>query len=191
MTRLLDNTLAADTLAENGAWIRACGVAHLGRGELEAYGKAKGRSRQAVSRWARAWQGYAWLKGCWYADLTLRVFPHPLILRREPSVSFYCLTLEHFTEVAEYQAVHEVAPYDLFFHLFTAWQEGVSAKEMRRIMDDEATGGKGQPEWWRRAGGIVSELGKLKGDFGVPEEVGLLAGLTYEALKEWMEQGYD
>lgn len=204
MSKLLDNTLAADTLAENGAWVRACGVAHLQRGELESYAKQKGRTRQAISRWVAAWQMYWWLRDAWHRDPNLRVYPHPLEMREmtvrqylaehkpeylEESTPAYKLTQEHFVELGEWQRRHEVEPFEVYVQLFTAWRDGVDAKAMRVQLDGIADGGRGIPEWYRRASGVMADLGKLRTDYGAPDEVKTLASMTYEALKEWMEYG--
>lgn len=186
MSKLLEATLSLDDRAEQSVWARALGVSLLARGELQEYATRKGRTRQAVSRWIAARRMYELMRECWWTDPRFRVMPHPIQLRDELSPAGYRLGIEHFVEAGEYFNKHEPDPYDCMWMLYDAWVNVVPADKMRfHAENGQAT----VPEWYMRGSQVMNLLGKLRSDYGAPEEVQVLAALTYEALREWMQQG--
>ena len=186
MSKLLEATLNLDDRAEQSVWARALGVSLLARGELQEYAQRKGRTRQAVSRWIAARRMYNLLAQLWWDDERHHAMPHPLLMRDENSAIGYRLTMEHFVESYEYFNKHECDPYEVIWLLFDAWTNAVPADKMRfHAENGQAT----MPEWFTRGSQVMNLLGKLRTDYGAPEEVQVLASLTYEALREWMSKG--
>jgi len=186
VSELLEATLNLDDRAEQSTWARALGVSLLARGELAEYATRKGRTRQAVSRWIAGRRCYEMLRQLWWADARHHAMPHPILMRDELSAVGYRLTLEHFVEAGEWFNKHEPDPYDVAWLLFDAWTNAVPADKMRfHAENGQAT----VPEWYMRGSQVMNLLGKLRSDYGAPEEVQVLASLTYEALREWMQQG--
>ena len=149
----------------------------------EEYGKKLGVSRQQVSRLTGAWKMYAQLRAAWLAGLHT-IYPHPFEIRMADTT-----TTEHFTELWECRNKYGLNDAQLFDILCWAWDGAVNAEVMRAFVDDAYDGKSAIPEWYTHGSQVMNLLGKLQNDYGAPEEVQVLAALTYEALREWMQQG--
>lgn len=193
LSALLERGVAAWKQAEQNRWLTAEAAAACSGlpGATVNYSRRLAVTPQMVRRLAGAWIGWLTFEKLYDEHPVLKAIANgPKWVRSKLGTEYFT---EWMTCIRKYEPDGQLAEAEFYLYLSDAAAmvnsgDQMSSKHMRQLIEG-ANKANEPPDWWKRVNRIVNELGKLQGDYGIPEDLRKASRAYYNGLTRRMKRG--